>query len=556
MENIQAQDLIQSALPGAMDHGQGWVTFALYAPGKRSVHLAGNFNNWNWQQDPMIDRGGGFWVAQKELPKGRYSYYYVIEGNKVICDPYSQEIEKMKKGSNACSAVEIGGEEFIWQHDDWQRPTLRDLIIYEINIGDFSPEGTFQGVLNKIDYLGDMDINAIELMPVYECASDDYWGYEPMYFLAPRRQFGLPSDLKQLIDKAHDRGLAVILDIVLAHTAQDHPLNQLYPYDQSPWYGESIGEKNVFGLPTLDYRKTATNNFARDIQYFWLKEFHVDGFRYDYLPAMGSEHSELGIPYLLRMARDIRPEAFLIGECLPENPDLVRDSLLSGVWHGRFDRGIECLLREQDIEPYKWDDFATAVEFMDPSKQDYNTADFMINYFENHDKDHAAEMLKTNGFSDDVISRKLALAATILLISPGEPMVYNGQEWGEATKKNSDPNPLHWDMLDSEHGRLLYNYYKAVCRLRRAHASLRSENITIAGIYSDQKSMVLYRWNGEMDQIVVAVNFSSSTQEFNVPFRRPGKWTEYFSREQLEIKNNPNLRFEPYSAKIFILGSD
>ena len=556
MENLQEHELIRSALPGAMDHGHGMVTFAIYVPGKQSVHLAGNFNNWDRQQDPMVDRGGGFWVTWKELPPGRYTYYFVIDENLVVCDPYSQEVEPLKEGEGLCSAVEVGGEEFIWRHDDWQRPALRDLMIYEINIGDFTPEGNFQGVFEKLDYLGDMGINAIEFMPVYECAPGDYWGYQPMFFLAPRRRFGGPADFKRLVDKAHDRGLAVILDIVLAHTAHQHPLNQLYAYDQSPWYGEPIGEKNIFGLPTFDYRKTATNGFARDIQFFWLKEFHVDGFRYDYLPAIGSEHSDLGMPYLIRAAREIRPEVFLLGECLPENPDLVRHFDLSGVWHGRFDRGIECLLREEDITPYRWDDFEAAVEFLDSSKQDYRTADFMINYFENHDKDRMAELLRDKGFSTEILYRKLALGATILLTAPGEPMLYHGQEWGEATKMDLNPNPLHWEILDSEQGRLLYTHYKALCRLRRAHTALRSENFAFAASYPEHKSVVIHRWYGEMDQLVMAVNFSSSAREFNVPFRRTGKWTDYFSREQLAVKDNPDLKLEPYSARIFILGAD
>jgi 1,4-alpha-glucan branching enzyme len=555
MDNMQVQDLIKSALPGAMDHGQGMATFAIYAPGKQSVHLAASFNSWDWKSDPLMDRGGGFWVIKKELPQGKYAYRFVIDQNLQICDPYSQQVELSNGGPEVCSVVEFGFEGYSWQHDDWQCPALKDLILYEINIGDFTPEGNFQGVLSKLPYLRDIGINAIELMPVYECAPDDYWGYKPMFFLAPRRRFGSPEDLKILIDTAHDQGLAVILDIVLAHTAPQHPLNKLYPYDQSPWYGEPIGEKNQFGLPTLDYRKTATNSFARDVQFFWFKEYHNDGFRYDYLPAIGNKDSDLGMPYLIRTGRDIRPQAFLIGECLPEKPDMVRDSDLSAVWHGRFERALDCLLQEKDIEPYRWDDFDTTIQFMDPAKQDYHSADFMVNYIESHDEHRMADLLKSGGFTDEIIYRKLILGATVLMVTPGEPMLHNGEEWGEDTPKSEKQNPLHWDRLDTEWGHRLYEHHRAICRLRRAHAALRSEQFAFAAVYPEQKSMVAHRWNGEMDQIVIVANFSSLPQKFDVPFRQSGKWSEYFSQEKLEVKDVLKLEIEPYSAKIFLLGS-
>jgi 1,4-alpha-glucan branching enzyme len=135
-------------------------------------------------------------------------------------------------------------------------------------------------------------------MPVFEFKGDLGWGYNPAYFFTVEKSYGEPDDLRELIDQAHARGIGVILDLVLAHTAHRHPFNKLYPYDQSPWYGAGCGEQNQFGFPTLDYQKGPTEDFSRDVQRYWLHEFHADGFRYDYCHGIGC-CGELGMPFLI-----------------------------------------------------------------------------------------------------------------------------------------------------------------------------------------------------------------------------------------------------------------
>jgi 1,4-alpha-glucan branching enzyme len=125
--------------------------------------------------------------------------------------------------------VEVGRPPFAWKHADWISPPFEDLIIYEMHVGDFTPEGNFQGVLRQLDYLRDLGINALELMPIFKFKGDLAWGYDPAYFFTVEKSYGTADEFRTLIDEAHARGIAIILDLVLAHTAHRHPFNQLYP---------------------------------------------------------------------------------------------------------------------------------------------------------------------------------------------------------------------------------------------------------------------------------------------------------------------------------------
>lgn len=546
-------ELVTRALPGATDHGDGNVTFAIYAPRKKSIHVTGSFNNWD--RDPLEERDEGFWVTVRELPRGKSEYQFIIDDTILICDPYAQEINPIAGQEQPRAVIDVGRPIYQWKHEHWQRPSLRDLIIYEMHVGDFSPEGTFQGVIDRLDHLQDLAINCIEFMPLYESVPRAYWGYEPNYFLAVRKSFGSMEDLVRLVDEAHGRGIGIILDVVLNHTGHLHPFMKMYPWKESPWYGDPIGERNQFGLPTLDYTKPATNAFVRDIQAYWLRVFHIDGFRYDYLAGLGANKEGQGLPYLMRTAREIRPEAYLFGECIPEDPELTKDSGLSGVWHTRSRLALDCLLRERDEAPYKWDDFENTVQAFDPSTQGYNHASFMVNYVECHDDKRIMRSLRDEiGFPEDVAYRKSALAATILMTIPGEPMVWQGQEWGEATVRQQKPNKIHWETLETPDGRCLRQHYSDVAKLRRERTSLRTPNFAFQLIDAQQRVVVYHRWLGEADQVVVAANFSAEKRKIRIPFPQHGHWRDRFTQQLRTISGDLEYELDPYWAVVFTSG--
>lgn len=543
-------DVIAEALPGAMKHDDGVVTFALYAPWKKSVHLAGSFNNWDYQRDRLEQRDRGYWVLAKKLGEGRHHYQFVIDESLWISDPYAQEIAVIEGRDEPHAVIEVGGSPYRWKHADWRRPPLSDLILYELHIGDFSSEGTFQGVIDRLDYLKDLGVNAIECMPWVESLPRSYWGYTPTHYLAPRRSYGSPTDLKRMIDEAHGRGVAVILDMVLNHTGKQHPFMKMYRWKESPWYGPPIGERNQFGLPTLDFTKPATNAFVRDVQAYWLRFFQVDGFRYDYLAGLGSNENGDGLPYLMKTARQIRPEAYLIGECIPENPDLLNGSGLSATWHTRSRGALDCMLRERDEMGLKWDDLERTAKVLDPATQGYDSTEFMINYLECHDDIRVMRSLADLGFDEQTARRKAMLGATLLMTMPGEPMLYHGQEWGEPTKKSLDANKVHWDLLDTPSGRRLHEHYRDLCRLRREHTALRDGRFAWLELNARRRTFVYHRWAGDDDHVVVAANVSSREHAFNIAFPRSGSWRDHLEHRPLDITGRRKLHIDAYDAKV------
>lgn len=548
--------------PGATDHGDGWITFALFAPGKQSVSLIGEFNNWDRQADPLQATDEGLWWIKKEFEPGSHTYQFAVDGDIVICDPYATLLAEGAEQGPPRAVVEVGQQPYRWQHDTWANLAFSDLIIYELHVGDFSPGGNFQGVIDRLDYLQDLGINAIELMPVFEFAGTEYtWGYNPAYFFAVEKSYGRPDDLRCLIDEAHGRNMAVILDLVLAHTAQRHPFNQIYPYEDSPWYGAGLGETNQFGFPTFDYTKEAAQAFARDVQAYWLQEFRVDGFRYDYMNGIGYRDDQ-GIPFLVRSAREIRPEVHLIGEFSPENPGAVVATDLSGAWQVMASYALKALLREGEFNGVNWENFGEALLCLDPWQRGYQAAANVINYLESHDEQRVMTDIQAAGIDEARARHKSALGASVLFTMPGQPMLYHGQEWGEATERTLDPNPIDWGQLETEGGRGLFEHYCRLAHLRQEHPGLRSESYSLDAMNPEQKTVVYHRWNDEGDEIVVAANFSANKQSLHVPFPRPGRWQEVLSGRTVEVSTNGEeeapaglpFELESASAAIFVPG--
>ncbi|MEW5746396.1 MAG: alpha-amylase family glycosyl hydrolase [Nitrospirota bacterium] len=548
----KAPTAVTRPLPqGAVDHGGGTVTFVLYAPGKSSVRLVGSFNGWDREADPMEEAEEGLWWTEKQLSSGTYQYRYLVDSGLAICDPYARAAGRDPESGEPCSVLIAGQRPYRWQHATWDRPAFKDLIIYELNIRDFSPEGNFKGVVERFDYLEDLGITAIELMPVLTAEGGEGWGYDPTDFFAVNSAFGTADELRSLIDTAHSRGIGVVLDIVLAHTSRGHPFAKLYPLEESPWYGPGLGEPNHFGFPSLDYTKRATQEFARDVITYWLQEFRFDGLRFDYLYGIGAKDG-CGIPFLARCGREADPEAWLIAEHSPERPRLIVESGFDGSWHVIARYALVALLRQGQLDEHNWNEFEKVTSYFDPRSTGYDTVWRAVNFLESHDEERIIHDTRVVGLTEEEAYRKAALGATVIMTLPGEPMLLNGQEWGEDTQKTLERNPLHWDKLETDAGRQLYEHVRALCRLRKESPALRSANYSVAARYSGQKTLVYRRWDDRGNDALVAVNFSPREQPVFIPFPRPGTWREALTGTGITTTGDVTTSLAPSSARVFI----
>jgi 1,4-alpha-glucan branching enzyme len=538
--------------PGAVDHG-GHVTFTLYLPRKQSVHVIGDFNDWRPDADPLREIAEGLWSFERELPRGTFSYQFLVDQHQIICDPYARYVERDPGEGPQRAIVKPREDPYLWKHDSWGRPRFQDLLIYELHVADFTPQRDLREAATRLEYVRDLGVNAIELMPVFSVHEHAGWGYTPTYLFACNEDYGTPNDLRWLIDEAHGRDIAVILDIVLAHTGQDHPFNQLYSYDESPWYGEGPAGGHEFALPQLDYSKPATRRFAKDVLEYWLNDFHVDGFRFDYIKSIGVTRDGHGISTLVAAARAVREDVFLIGEHVPENAQLMLDCGLDGAWHVRFCHALRALLTERDVFDNRPHEFERVIQVLDPQHEGYGQKpSCMVNYLESHDEERIALALKRAGCDEHTARVRAALGATVLFTVAGEPMLYQGQDWGQASPRNMDHNYIEWAELETPGGRGLRDHYRRLAWLRRSHGALRTANFAFDVVSPGQRSVVYRRWEDSGDEVIVAANFSGDRQRLGVPLPGEGAWKEFFTEEVIQASRAQTRELGPWTAEIFV----
>src|SRR5437868_6321782 len=253
------------ALLGAIAHDV--VEFRVWAPNahRMTVRLLGH-------GDFVMQRGEHdiFEASVDCAPGDRYSY--VLDQNKPLPDPVSRLLPEGVHGP-----TEIVSPEFHWHDEGWRGRDLRDYVVYELHVGTFSPQGTFDGVIEKLPYLRRLGVSVIELMPVAAFPGTRGWGYDGVSMYAVQASYGGPQGLKRLVDAAHQEGLAVIQDVVYNHLGPEgNYLRMFGPYFtnryETPW-GEAI---NFDGEASAGVRRYFVDNAA-----YWIREYHMDGLRLD-----------------------------------------------------------------------------------------------------------------------------------------------------------------------------------------------------------------------------------------------------------------------------------
>ena len=323
-EAVEGVQAVSSPRPSGISNGIYYdpndptkVTLCTYAGSKTEpanrVFLLGDMTNWQLSSDYQLYKDGFyFWITLTGLTPGKeYRFQYAVERadgvKKQICDLYSEKVihpddqyEPKKadptlisyptKGADGdyVTVIQTNKPEFQWSDAtlNFQRPDKNNLVIYEVWVFDYNnSKRTFQGVIDRLDYIQNLGVNAIELMPVTEFEGNQSWGYNPTLYFAVDKTYGKPEKLKQLVDECHKRGIAVILDMVFNHTKGPNPMAKLYPYgvdlQYNPWFSTNPPEgDNGYGEEWNHDFAPAHEMFMRAFQY-WLTEYKIDGYRLD-----------------------------------------------------------------------------------------------------------------------------------------------------------------------------------------------------------------------------------------------------------------------------------
>ena len=275
------------AIPFDAD-GTAGATFRVWAPNADSVHVAGEFNDWDSTASPLTLEGNGHWsVDFRSATPGQHYQYVIRNGNDTIwrTDPREQEV------TNSVGDSVIADPEFNWTDQGFGIPPWNELVIYEMHIGTFNDivggtPGDLDGAIERLDHLQDLGINCIELMPVNEFPGDFSWGYNPSHPFAVESIYGGPEALKRFVDAAHNRGIAVLLDVVHNHYGpNDMDLWRFDGWSQGDFGGiyfyQDERSFTQWGDTRPDYGRGEVRQYIRDNAVMWLQEFHMDGFRWD-----------------------------------------------------------------------------------------------------------------------------------------------------------------------------------------------------------------------------------------------------------------------------------
>ena len=535
-------------------------TFVLRAYGADAVYMAGNFNSWD-TDDPayaFTDMGDGYtWRLIIDMPTGLQQYKLVLwsDGTPTwLTDPAAVEVIAGDPAqSNAIYGRSVGAIR------DLPAPIDRSqLVIYEIAPNDFSTAGTFAGIITGLTSgadLVDLGINAIELMPV-TAPSYNGWGYDPSLYFAPNTSYGWPNIFGLLVDRCHQYGIAVILDVVINHAAGGSVLRQLDTFSGS--YNFTTTEANPWGMVELNWSDPALREHIRDSLLHWVETYKVDGFRFDYMSGEGWDTWE----YVRDELRARHPDLLLIGEDFryPNDGNAVThgyDAQWGGNhtdgWAGggnNFNQVMSINLTQNGFATrgqttpdygcwsYTCRNMWAAANVISPNSQydGYNGDGFSdVKYLESHDENRIVWAVNNYGSAGAQAVgglQKAELGVYALMTCVGIPMIYNGGEIGSGEYR--DPSPtiykIDWAAGDAD----LRAIYRNLIALRLSEPALRTENIWFhwRDGWLDHSEYTLCYWRGDSAsssaaEIVVALNFDDTAHQWSVAFPADGLWHRY-----------------------------
>ncbi len=554
---------------GAVADASGNVTFCIAAPNKTNAMIIPSWDNYAPKSHNVMyytDVNGirYFWITVEDLdPDTEYPYYYLIDEETAVGDPYARLVldpysdKWLSDGTypglisypsevtnNAMLAVYKGTrDDYDWQVKDFQGVDQTELVIYELLVRDFTGtegaadgNGTLAQAMEKLDYLENLGINAIELMPIQEFNGNNSWGYNTNFYFAPDKAYGSPDQYRQFIDECHSRGIAVILDVVFNQSDGLHPWYQLYSSGGNPFYNASAPHAysvlNDWNQDNLLVQQQWT-----DMITYWMTAYKVDGFRFDLVKGLGDNESYGGnaseantnkynssrierMKRLTEVIRGIKSWGYSINENLAyaqEENEMAANGQLN--WANVNDASCQFAMG--------YSDNSNCNRFYAP--QDSRTWGSTVSYAESHDEQRMGYKQDEWGVSSVKGNlansmRRLGSVAAQMLLCPGAHMIWQFGELGNATNtknndgsNNTDPKPVYWSYYDVPDRRGLYDNYKELINIRRSNPDLFAEtaNFTINCAQANwSNGRTIYASTDEKELICV-INPDVSTKTFS-----------------------------------------
>jgi 1,4-alpha-glucan branching enzyme len=551
------------------------IDFALLAPYNESVQLIGDFSN--WEPLPMTKGADGWWRTSVDLPDGDHKYKfrvksvsYFARGETLdVFDPYELHITDDEHES---SIVRVKGgkrvwTEYQWKHDDVPLPQNHELVIYELFVADFAGtterRGRFDDVVDKLDWLKELGINCLELMPV-KFFPGQGWGYNLRSLFGVASTYGTPDDLCRLVDECHARGMRVVIDGVYNHSDADSPLAKI---DYAYWYYEQNpdppemqwGPKFNYGHWDENLKVFPARKYVIESIRFWVEKFHIDGIRFDATRAIANFDAlkELTTAGFDQVGG--RKPFFTVAEHVPEDPAIVGfpDGPMVAAWRFSLGAKFRAVLTEKPNDGESPDDFEGLLTALDPAKNGYRTGGHCVNYIVSHDHDRLMQQLGDKGnMFDDVAFARVKLGMGLLATIPGIPMIWMGQEFGAASEKSLDPRPLDWSLLEHERNAGLHGHVASLLKLRQETHALQNDTFEVCHRDPARRVFAFKRWNGEGQVVVVAANLKHEpVDDLTIADcgLEDGPWREHTCGYDVQVEGGAiHDRLGPSELKVFV----
>ncbi len=565
------------------------ATLVLYAPNKGRVGVIGDFAGSNWMEQSAYQMnrtpdGNYWWITLNGLTAGfEYSFQYLVNGTLKIADPYAEKILDPYNDqyissttypglkaypvttSGAVSELQTAAITYNWQVSNFTRPDKRNLIIYELLVRDFVANHNWNTLRDTLNYLKNLGINAIEIMPFNEFEGNLSWGYNPDFYFAPDKYYGPANTLKEFIDTCHKNGIAVIMDIALNHSFGMSPLVQLYwdaannrPSPDNPWFNPV--PKHAFNVGyDMNHESLQTRAYVSRILEHWLTDYKIDGFRFDLskgftqtqtcdnngancnVAAWGNyDQSRIDIWKRYYDTLQLKsPSSYCILEHFADNSEeIVLANYGMQPWGN-----MNYSYNQASMGYNSGSDFSQALA----SQRGWNSP-YLVSYMESHDEERL--MYKNINFGNSsgaynvrdtaTALKRQELAAAFFLTLPGPKMIWQFGELGydysinycgDGTINNAcrtDSKPIRWDYFQQANRKKLYNVYSALNGLRKGvqfkdEFTSNASTQSLAGLF---KYIIL---SSTPNKLVAIGNFDVASQTSSVTFPVAGTWYDYLN---------------------------
>jgi 1,4-alpha-glucan branching enzyme len=536
---------------GAIPYPKG-TAFRVWAPHADQVSVAGTFNEWNKTTHPLAREGNGCWSTDVPEAKVGDEYRFVIVNDtQELCriDPYARDV------THSAGNGVIHDPRYQWMPTGYRTPPWNEWVVYEMHVGTFHDQpggapGNLAGAVQKLDYLSELGVNVLQLMPPLEFAGGFSWGYNPAHIFAIEADYGGPDALKDFVQAAHGHGMAVVFDVVYNHFG---------PSDLDLWQFDGWSEKGLGGIyfyndwraqtpwghTRPDYGRPEVRQYIRDNALMWLEQYQIDGLRWD---ATAYIRNTLGhnndpahdIPDGWRLMQWInheidarQPWKASIAEDLRDNDWVTRDVATGGAgFDSQWDAGFVHPIRHAIIPSNDHQRNMYAVR--DALTHRYNgDALQRVIYTESHDEvangqARVPEEIWHGNAGSWPSKKRSTLGMALVFTAPGIPMIFQGQEFLEDCWFH-DQDPIDWSKARTYAG--ILQMVRDLIRLRRnldgRTRGLCGQHVHVHHVNDRDKVVAYHRWDrgGPGDDVIIVANMANRAYgSYTLGFPRPGRW--------------------------------